>query len=165
MTNLSHPGITRIESLIVTSYLLLHQCPILPILNAIQSCLCSPSHFSLVLMTATCLSYCAVLAGSCVSATFAFAWAGIFHFGSSNRPSLCDLQVQFSLLDRRPLNGMLQYCQSHGMKLFTYGSVAGGLLSDKYVEEPKKGLFGECKARACHKPRHNTSHSITPVTA
>jgi hypothetical protein len=38
---------------------------------------------------------------------------------------------------------MLQYCQQHGIKLFTYGSVAGGLLSDKYVEQPKKGLFGE----------------------
>jgi len=55
--------------------------------------------------------------------------------------------VQFSLLDRRPLNGMLQYCQQHGIKLFTYGSVAGGLLSDKYVEQPKKGLFGEL---SCH---------------
>lgn len=54
------------------------------------------------------------------------------------------MQVQFSLLDRRPLNGMLQYCQANGIKLFTYGSVAGGLLSDKYVEEPKKGLFGGC---------------------
>eukprot|EP00775_Hariotina_reticulata_P010900 gene10900-11054_t len=54
-------------------------------------------------------------------------------------------QVQFSLLDRRPLNGMLDYCKQHGIKLFTYGSVAGGLLSDKYVEQPKKGLFGATK--------------------
>lgn len=54
------------------------------------------------------------------------------------------VQVQFSLLDRRPLNGMLQYCQSHNIKLFTYGSMAGGLLSDRFVEEPKQGLFGEC---------------------
>ncbi|GLC37739.1 hypothetical protein PLESTB_001471900 [Pleodorina starrii] len=52
-------------------------------------------------------------------------------------------QVQFSLLDRRPLNGMLQYCSSRGIKLFTYGSVGGGLLSDKYVEAPRAGgLFG-----------------------
>jgi aryl-alcohol dehydrogenase-like predicted oxidoreductase len=51
--------------------------------------------------------------------------------------------VQFSLLDRRPLHGMLQYCQPRGIKLFTYGSVGGGLLSDKYVEQPKQGLFGE----------------------
>lgn len=52
-------------------------------------------------------------------------------------------QVQFSLLDRRPLHGMLQYCQPRGIKLFTYGSVGGGLLSDKYVVQPKQGLFGE----------------------
>eukprot|EP00878_Enallax_costatus_P013891 GHUV01014526.1.p1 GENE.GHUV01014526.1~~GHUV01014526.1.p1 ORF type:complete len:312 (+),score=98.76 GHUV01014526.1:914-1849(+) len=54
-------------------------------------------------------------------------------------------QVQFSLLDRRPLNGMLQCCQARGIKLLSYGSVAGGLLSDKYVQEPKKGLFGQSK--------------------
>ena len=41
------------------------------------------------------------------------------------------MQVQFSLLDRRPLNGMLQYASDHGIKLLTYGSVAGGLLSDR----------------------------------
>ena len=60
-------------------------------------------------------------------------------------PSSCGLpsQVQFSLLDRRPLNGMVQYCQKKGIKLLTYGSVAGGLLSDRYVEEPRQGLFGE----------------------
>ncbi|PNG99815.1 hypothetical protein TSOC_014395, partial [Tetrabaena socialis] len=52
-------------------------------------------------------------------------------------------QVQFSLLDRRPLNGMLQYCGERGIKLFTYGSVGGGLLSDKYDEQPRSGLFGK----------------------
>mmetsp|Transcript_9801 Transcript_9801/g.24450 ORF Transcript_9801/g.24450 Transcript_9801/m.24450 type:complete len:372 (-) Transcript_9801:270-1385(-) len=51
-------------------------------------------------------------------------------------------QVQFSLLDRRPLNGMLQLAESRGVKLFTYGSVGGGLLSDRYVAEAKAGLFG-----------------------
>lgn len=53
------------------------------------------------------------------------------------------MQVQFSLMDRRPLNGMLSYCQARGIKLFTYGSVGGGLLSDQYVEAPRQGgLFG-----------------------
>mmetsp|Transcript_20955 Transcript_20955/g.45854 ORF Transcript_20955/g.45854 Transcript_20955/m.45854 type:complete len:370 (+) Transcript_20955:26-1135(+) len=59
-------------------------------------------------------------------------------------PVVCN-QVQFSLLDRRPLNGMLQYCEARGIKLFTYGSVGGGLLSDRYVESPKAGLFGRPK--------------------
>ncbi|KAI8466749.1 MAG: NADP-dependent oxidoreductase domain-containing protein [Monoraphidium minutum] len=54
-------------------------------------------------------------------------------------------QVQFSLLDRRPLNGMLQYCEPRGIKVLAYGSVGGGLLSDKYVEQPRKSLLGGAK--------------------
>lgn len=54
-------------------------------------------------------------------------------------------QVQFSLLDRRPLNGMLQLCAARGVKLLAYGALAGGLLSDKHVEQPKPGLFGQEK--------------------
>lgn len=54
-------------------------------------------------------------------------------------------QVQFSLMDRRPLNGMVQYCATNGIKLLAYGSLGGGLLSDKYVEPPRTGLFGATK--------------------
>lgn len=66
-------------------------------------------------------------------------------------PAVHAAQVQFSLLDRRPLNGMVQYCAPKGIKLLTYGSLAGGLLSDRYVEEPKAGLFGEScmRKQAC----------------
>lgn len=42
-------------------------------------------------------------------------------------------QVQFSLIDRRPLIKMIKYCQQHDIKLLAYGTLAGGLLSDKYV--------------------------------
>ncbi len=66
---------------------------------------------------------------------------------SANRQPPPPHQVQFSLLDRRPLNGMVQFCGEKGIKLLVYGSVGGGLLSDKYVEEPKKGLFGGEKYR------------------
>lgn len=54
-------------------------------------------------------------------------------------PVVCN-QVQLSLLDRRPLNGMVQYCANHNIKLLTYGTLAGGLLSERYVAEPKAGL-------------------------
>ncbi|GAX79676.1 hypothetical protein CEUSTIGMA_g7117.t1 [Chlamydomonas eustigma] len=54
-------------------------------------------------------------------------------------------QVQFSLLDRRPLNGMVQFCKEHDIKILAYGSVGGGLLSDKYAEEAKKSWFGSNK--------------------
>jgi aryl-alcohol dehydrogenase-like predicted oxidoreductase len=48
-------------------------------------------------------------------------------------------QVQFSLVDRRPQVNMMQFCQQHDIKLFTYGTICGGLLSEKYLgkSEPK----------------------------
>lgn len=46
-------------------------------------------------------------------------------------------QVQFSLVDRRPEVAMIQFCQQHDIKLFTYGTVCGGLLSEKYLGQPE----------------------------
>lgn len=57
-------------------------------------------------------------------------------------PVVCN-QVQFSLLDQRPRMAMLKYCKERDIKLFTYGTLAGGLLSNRYLEEGKKGLFGK----------------------
>jgi aryl-alcohol dehydrogenase-like predicted oxidoreductase len=37
-------------------------------------------------------------------------------------------QVQFSLVDPRPLNGMLDFAQRNGIAIFCYGTLAGGLL-------------------------------------
>lgn len=48
-------------------------------------------------------------------------------------------QVQFSLVDRRPELKMIPYCQSHGITLLTYGTVCGGLLSDRYLGMPEPG--------------------------
>jgi aryl-alcohol dehydrogenase-like predicted oxidoreductase len=45
-------------------------------------------------------------------------------------------QVQYSLLDRRPENGMTAYCADAGISLLPYGTVAGGLLSDRYLGLP-----------------------------
>ncbi|MBW4684426.1 MAG: aldo/keto reductase [Komarekiella atlantica HA4396-MV6] len=46
-------------------------------------------------------------------------------------------QVQFSLVDRRPEVNMIQFCQQHDIKIFTYGTVCGGLLSEKYLGKPE----------------------------
>jgi aryl-alcohol dehydrogenase-like predicted oxidoreductase len=46
-------------------------------------------------------------------------------------------QVQFSIVDRRPEVAMIQFCQQHDIKLFTYGTVCGGLLSEKYLGQPE----------------------------
>ena len=42
-------------------------------------------------------------------------------------------QVQYSLLDRRPENGMVAYCLENGIGLTPYGAIAGGFLSDRYL--------------------------------
>jgi aryl-alcohol dehydrogenase-like predicted oxidoreductase len=42
-------------------------------------------------------------------------------------------QVQFSLIDRRPEVSMTQLCQEKGVWLLPYGTVCGGLLSEKYL--------------------------------
>ena len=59
---------------------------------------------------------------------------------SNDVPIVCN-QVQFSLIDRRPLNGMVEFCKDKDIKIFAYGSVMGGLLSERFVEEPAR-VFG-----------------------
>jgi aryl-alcohol dehydrogenase-like predicted oxidoreductase/enamine deaminase RidA (YjgF/YER057c/UK114 family) len=49
-------------------------------------------------------------------------------------------QVCFSLLDRRPQNGMLALCEAHGVKLLGFGTVAGGLLTERWLGEPEPDI-------------------------
>ena len=46
-------------------------------------------------------------------------------------------QVQYSLIDRRPEVQMVQFCQESGIQLLTYGTLGGGLLSEKYLGQPQ----------------------------
>jgi aryl-alcohol dehydrogenase-like predicted oxidoreductase len=46
-------------------------------------------------------------------------------------------QLQYSLLDARPELQMVQYCQTHGIALLCYGTVAGGWLSDRWLGAPE----------------------------
>jgi aryl-alcohol dehydrogenase-like predicted oxidoreductase len=50
-------------------------------------------------------------------------------------------QVQYSLVDRRPEAKMAAFCQAHGITLLAYGTLLGGLLSEKYLghAEPGRG--------------------------
>ncbi|KAM0022819.1 putative oxidoreductase [Helianthus debilis subsp. tardiflorus] len=43
-------------------------------------------------------------------------------------------QVQHSLVDMRPQQRMAELCQLTGVKLITYGTVMGGLLSEKFLD-------------------------------
>lgn len=46
-------------------------------------------------------------------------------------------QVQFSLIDRRPLVKMAEFCQTHGIRLLAYGTLCGGILSDRFMGMPE----------------------------
>jgi aryl-alcohol dehydrogenase-like predicted oxidoreductase len=55
---------------------------------------------------------------------------------------LFSMQVQYSLLDRRPEAKLLAEAASSGMAILCYGTVAGGFLSDRWlgVPEPREPL-------------------------
>jgi aryl-alcohol dehydrogenase-like predicted oxidoreductase len=48
-------------------------------------------------------------------------------------------QVQYSLIDRRPEARMAAFCREHGMILLAYGTLLGGLLSEKYLGRAEPG--------------------------
>jgi aryl-alcohol dehydrogenase-like predicted oxidoreductase len=50
-------------------------------------------------------------------------------------------QVQFSLIDRRPLVKMVEFCQQHNIWLLAYGTLAGGLLSENYLGRSQPGAM------------------------
>ncbi|KAJ6494269.1 NADP-dependent oxidoreductase domain-containing protein [Mycena sanguinolenta] len=50
-------------------------------------------------------------------------------------------QIQFSLIDTRPLHGMTDVCSRHGVKLLTYGTLCGGFLSDAWLNKPEPDLY------------------------
>ena len=46
-------------------------------------------------------------------------------------------QVQYSLIDRRPEVAMSTFCQANGSSMLAYGTLCGGLLSDRYLGQPE----------------------------
>ena len=48
-------------------------------------------------------------------------------------------QVQYSLLDRRPENGMVDFCAANDCLLLCYGVLGGGLISEKWLGIPDPG--------------------------
>jgi aryl-alcohol dehydrogenase-like predicted oxidoreductase len=48
-------------------------------------------------------------------------------------------QVQYSLVDRRPGERMAAWCTANNVVLLTYGTLLGGLLSERYLGRPEPG--------------------------
>jgi aryl-alcohol dehydrogenase-like predicted oxidoreductase len=42
-------------------------------------------------------------------------------------------QLQYSVLDRRPENGLADFCSGHGIQLLCYGVLAGGLIGERWL--------------------------------
>jgi len=49
------------------------------------------------------------------------------------------MQAQYSLLDERPRNGMIDLCRSRNIAVICYGTVAGGFLSERWVGRREPG--------------------------
>ncbi|KAA2281262.1 aldo/keto reductase [Candidatus Nitrosocosmicus agrestis] len=50
----------------------------------------------------------------------------------SNIPIVSN-QVQYSIIDQRPEVKMIQFCEENNKNLFAYGTICGGLLSERYL--------------------------------
>jgi len=73
---------------------------------------------------------------------------GLTNFDTRHLETICEHeipivsnQVQYSIIDRRPEVRMAPFCNQRGITLLTYGTVLGGLLSEKYLgrPEPRRG--------------------------
>ncbi|MEO1202085.1 MAG: aldo/keto reductase [Pseudomonadota bacterium] len=51
-------------------------------------------------------------------------------------PSVVSMQVQYSLLDRRPERQMAAACVDADVGMLAFGALAGGFLSDRYLGQP-----------------------------
>ncbi len=50
--------------------------------------------------------------------------------------SIVSVQTQFSLIDRRPEKEMSNFCAGNNIGMLAYGVLAGGFLSEKYLDRP-----------------------------
>jgi aryl-alcohol dehydrogenase-like predicted oxidoreductase len=47
--------------------------------------------------------------------------------------SVATNQLQYSVLDHRPENGLAAFCAAHGIKLLCYGTLAGGFIAERWL--------------------------------
>lgn len=59
------------------------------------------------------------------------------HIALASGIPLVSNQVCFSLLDQRAAGGMTDLCKKFGVKLLAFGVLAGGFLSDKWLNQPE----------------------------
>lgn len=72
---------------------------------------------------------------------------------------IASVQVQASILDRRALGAFADLAARHGVDLLAYGSVAGGLLSDRYLGADDVGL-PDAAGGVAHENRSLTKYRL-----
>ncbi len=53
---------------------------------------------------------------------------------------IASVQVQYSVLDRRPANGLADWAGARDMHLLCYGTLAGGFLTENWLDRPDPGF-------------------------
>ncbi len=53
---------------------------------------------------------------------------------------IASAQVQYSVLDRRPANGLSDWAAQNDLMLICYGTLAGGFITEKWLGEPDPGF-------------------------
>eukprot|EP00850_Spirogloea_muscicola_P019113 SM000183S04007 [mRNA] locus=s183:259435:262645:- [translate_table: standard] len=59
-----------------------------------------------------------------------------------NKIPVVSNQVQHSIVDMRPQQDMVEICKLMGVQFITYGTLLGGLLSEKYLDSREPNSFG-----------------------
>lgn len=68
--------------------------------------------------------------------------------------SISTNQVQYSIIDRRPEVKMVELCQAHGIKLLAYGTLGGGLISDRYLNQKEPVRRSDLQTASLAKYKH-----------
>jgi len=63
--------------------------------------------------------------------------AAHFNLALSDGVPLRTNQISFSLIDRRAAGEMAKVCAKHGAHVLAYGTLCGGFLSDRWVDQPE----------------------------
>lgn len=79
---------------------------------------------------------------------------GVTNFDTAHLAELVDadipiisMQTQYSVFDRRVERQMRDYCQSHGIALVCYGTLAGGFLAERWLGVPKPPAEPETRSQ------------------
>lgn len=72
---------------------------------------------------------------------------GLTNFDSGRLKEIIDagfdiasIQMQYSLLDRRGERDLMPLCKEYGIRIFSYGSLLGGFLSETWLGKPEPNL-------------------------